>query len=60
VDGIGKSVAYAVFEAFVQHQVATDVLVPKFGDDAIKERTRGLKLVILLISILTIDELELA
>ena len=36
MDGIGKALAFAVFEVFMQHLIAANVVVPKRNCDALK------------------------
>ena len=40
MDGIGKGFALAVFEVFMQHLIAADVIVPKLGGDALEVLVR--------------------
>lgn len=36
MDGIGKALALSVFEVFMQHLIASNVIVPQLRGDALK------------------------
>ena len=36
MDGIGKALAFAVFEVFMQHLIAANIIVPQLRRDALK------------------------